>query len=362
MESIASRAYPNLGSLLTNLGYIERYGGATDRKQLEDPWHSLRKAQREDPPPQNSALGTALALFLRNKPLPVARVESAFGRQLVFDLSRSGMLAIENETCSSRFCVLVVAGYLLLVDWPVQTPHGFVSSHVYLGNSSCECVRYLGANPPKGNTLEIGCGTGILCLIASDSAASVTGSDIWGRASHLAHFNMALNRKRIDILFSDLFKRIPAKKYDTIFCNPPWRLAPPTLHYPNPRSRVGAGPDGLDFIRRLLKESVPFLAPNGSLWFPVEFPGDTKGFAFKAEVEAFIARTRCSVTIAQGRQVPVESPAVESAETCLPWNPRRPIAWLKERFLSYYRRRGFTTLYGAFCSVTNDNKKRLTYR
>ena len=75
---------------------------------------------------------------------------------------------------------------------------------------------------------------------------------------------------RITLIESDLYTRLPNKKYDLIITNPPYvdaqamaELPPEYAH--EPAMALGSGEDGLDIVRRILKEAPDHLTPNGAL-------------------------------------------------------------------------------------------------
>jgi release factor glutamine methyltransferase len=84
-----------------------------------------------------------------------------------------------------------------------------------------------------------------------------------------------IDPKRAQIFTSDVFQKIPPKKYDFIFANPPYisrkkieDVQKSVLAY-EPRGALFAEDDGLFYIKQLLAEAPNFLAPNGKLF--IEF-------------------------------------------------------------------------------------------
>lgn len=70
--------------------------------------------------------------------------------------------------------------------------------------------------------LELGCGTGIISVLAAKKGASVTASDINPTAIKNARLNARKNKVKIDVVLSDLFKNIPPQVFDYIIINPPY--------------------------------------------------------------------------------------------------------------------------------------------
>ncbi len=74
--------------------------------------------------------------------------------------------------------------------------------------------------------LEIGCGSGILSLLAFRKNAKVTLTDIDPKAIENASLNFRTNFKdsfnEAEMVQSDVFSNIPQKKFDVIVVNPPY--------------------------------------------------------------------------------------------------------------------------------------------
>lgn len=75
---------------------------------------------------------------------------------------------------------------------------------------------------PNSNVLDIGCGIGIVGIVAAKLfKANVAMSDINKRAISLAKKNIKLNDINAEIYQGYLYKNVPQKKFDVIISNPP---------------------------------------------------------------------------------------------------------------------------------------------
>lgn len=101
---------------------------------------------------------------------------------------------------------------------------------------------------------------------------AVTCTDISGDALQVA----SENRERlglqdqIDLYQADLFKGIPARKYDLILSNPPYvdkqDMDALTIEFQHePELGLASGVDGLVHVKRILKEACDYLADDGSI-------------------------------------------------------------------------------------------------
>ena len=70
--------------------------------------------------------------------------------------------------------------------------------------------------------LELGCGTGLISVIAAKSGAHVVASDLSLLAVENTKHNASQNRVSINIIHSDLFDGIEKMTFDWIIVNPPY--------------------------------------------------------------------------------------------------------------------------------------------
>jgi len=70
--------------------------------------------------------------------------------------------------------------------------------------------------------LELGCGTGLISVVAAHLGATVTAIDLSLKAVENCKLNSNNNDAPVEVFQSDLFKDIPAKKFDWIVINPPY--------------------------------------------------------------------------------------------------------------------------------------------
>ena len=106
--------------------------------------------------------------------------------------------------------------------------------------------------------------------------AKVDAVDLSGQALDLARINRAelgLD-EQVELLEGDLFAPLAGRRYDLIVSNPPYvdardmsELPPEYLH--EPRMALAAGEDGLDIVRRILKEAPQYLEEEGVLMVEV---------------------------------------------------------------------------------------------
>ena len=112
---------------------------------------------------------------------------------------------------------------------------------------------------------------GIACAYAFPEA-QIDITDISLEALDVAQQNIDLHEMNFQVtpMLSDLFNDIPAKQYDLIVTNPPYvdnedmGDLPDEFSY-EPKLALEAGFDGLDIVKRILRDAIDYLSPQGVL-------------------------------------------------------------------------------------------------
>ncbi|MEP7163290.1 MAG: methyltransferase [Ferruginibacter sp.] len=78
--------------------------------------------------------------------------------------------------------------------------------------------------------LELGCGSGLISIVAAKSGANVTATDINPVAVEFLKKNSGQNGVKLQVIQSDLFQRIPKQQFDIIAINPPYYKKQPVTN------------------------------------------------------------------------------------------------------------------------------------
>ncbi len=125
-----------------------------------------------------------------------------------------------------------------------------------------------------GSVLDLCTGSGCLAILASRNFpnARIDAVDISKDALDVAARNVADYglEERITLHRGDLFKPLGDRRYDLIISNPPYVDAKGMADLPpecraEPKLAFDGGADGLDLVRRILKQAGRHLSPEGGL-------------------------------------------------------------------------------------------------
>ena len=119
-------------------------------------------------------------------------------------------------------------------------------------------VRDLARRTPGLRVLDLGCGTGVVGVLAANAGARVVASDLAPEACAAARTNGL-----VDVRRGDLFETLPDERFDLVAFNPPYLTGQPSRH---PLGRALYGGDDLSVIRRFSEEVDAHLTPGGRAW------------------------------------------------------------------------------------------------
>jgi ribosomal protein L3 glutamine methyltransferase len=172
-----------------------------------------------------------------------------------------------------------------------RTPAGYLTREAYLGEHRFyvderviiprsyfleiipEQLNHWLPDPEKvRHVVDVCTGSGCLAILLAHhfEDAKVDAIDLSPDALEVAKINVREHglQKRVTLHESDVFDSVPARKYDVILSNPPYEPsahvdAMPAEFHREPRMSLDGGRDGLDIIRKLLRQARDRLRPHG---------------------------------------------------------------------------------------------------
>lgn len=130
---------------------------------------------------------------------------------------------------------------------------------------------------PRPRVADLGTGSGAIALAIKHRcpSAQVSAVDLSAAALAVARSNGVRLNLDVDWLPGNWFENLAGQRFDLILSNPPY-IAEHDPHMPalrhEPRQALVSGPDGLDDIRRLVRQAPQHLAAAG--WLLLEHGHD----------------------------------------------------------------------------------------
>lgn len=221
----------------------------------------------------DNAWDEAAYLLLHTLHLPPDTLQPFLDARVLAE-ERERFLQIVERRCSDR----VPAAYLTGEAW-LQGHRFLVDPRVIIPRSPISELLAESLEPwvdrPVERALDLCTGSGCLAILTAYAFpdAQVDAVDISPEALEVARSNIALHGMddRVRAVQSDLLNSIPPEQqYDLIICNPPYVNqdsinALPQEYRHEPELALAGGADGMDLVRRILRDAPSRLAENGQL-------------------------------------------------------------------------------------------------
>ncbi len=219
-----------------------------------------------------NAFDEAAWLVLWSLGLPLDDLDAAAGRPVSpEDQARVAALLQQRITTRKPAAYLTHEAWLqgvpFYVDERAIVPRSVIAELLADGTIDA----WLGEQTKR--VLDLCTGNGSLAVLAALAWPEVTvdGADLSGDALAVARINVDRHglQDRITLLQSDGLSTVRAP-YDLILCNPPYvnaqsMAALPAEYRAEPELALAGGADGMDFIRRLLREAPACMAEHAVL-------------------------------------------------------------------------------------------------
>ncbi len=226
-----------------------------------------------------NAYDEAVFMVLEGLSLPIDQLDPYVDARLTLAERRkvADLLHARVETRKPASYLLnkaYIQGIPFYVDERVIVPRSYIGEILFsdlIGGDDFTLVE----DPTEvERVLDLCTGSGCLAILAAQifPEAQVDAVDLSADALEVAKRNVADSgfEDRIALHHGDLFAPLKNRKYDVIITNPPYVDAeamaalPPEFRH-EPEMALASGEDGLDIVRRILKEAPKHLTPEGGL-------------------------------------------------------------------------------------------------
>jgi ribosomal protein L3 glutamine methyltransferase len=218
-----------------------------------------------------SVIDEAAFLILETLHLPVDDINPWLDAKLLAD-EREALQRIIEARVSTR----KPAAYLLKKTYmhgvPFYVDERVIVPRSYIGDVLAQGLPDGPTNPSR--ILDLCTGSGCLAILAHNffPEATIDATDVSADALDVARINVKEHDAgdAITLLQGDLFAPIDSRRYDLILANPPYVAKAETEAFPpeyraEPLIAHVSGEDGLDIVRRIMKDVHAHLNPGGML-------------------------------------------------------------------------------------------------
>ncbi len=167
-----------------------------------------------------------------------------------------------------------IQGIPFYVDERVIVPRSYIGELLFSDLFGGDDMTLVDDPTEVSHVLDLCTGSGCLAILAARTflEAEIDAVDISPDALEVARRNITDNdlAERIRLFQGDLFAPLKNRKYDVILTNPPYvdadaMAALPAEFRAEPALALAGGADGLDIVRRILKEAPKYLTSEGGL-------------------------------------------------------------------------------------------------
>lgn len=222
----------------------------------------------------SNAYDEAAYLLLHTLNLPLDKLDPFLDAKLLPD-EISKVLNIIERRAKERVPAAYLTNeawlgdYRFFVDERVIVPRSFIAE--LIPDQFAPWVQHPDA---VLNILELCTGSGCLAIMLADAFpnAHIDAVDISAEALQVAahNRNVYLMEERIALIESDLYTKLPNKKYDLIITNPPYVNSGAMAMLPDeykhePQLALAGGSDGMDIVRNIIAGAKARLQAHGIL-------------------------------------------------------------------------------------------------
>lgn len=169
---------------------------------------------------------------------------------------------------------IYIHGVPFHVDERVIVPRSYIGELMFSGLFGGDGFNLIDDPQAVDGVLDLCTGSGCIAVLAAGvfANAMIDATDLSAAALEVAAINVRDHdlADRISLHQGDLFAPVKARRYDLIITNPPYVAAAEVAAFApeyaaEPTMAHLGGADGLDLVRRILREAPQHLNPGGAL-------------------------------------------------------------------------------------------------
>jgi len=226
-------------------------------------WPPLR---RQWTPDENDAVDTLLELFIDGHVIPLDRLRKHLSKPFIDAVLETGLAEEDRANLRSKLCLFPCYGKYIVTDR--ASKNTAINQVMWLWAESY-ILGGIVKRTPRRRALDLGTGSGVHAILASDHCECVAAVDINLRALEFARFNAAMNgANNVDFVLSDLFGSVDST-FDLLLANPPY--LPDQATSPGANFWSG-GTGGFDILRRIVYELPTRLDQDGAAHIIALYP------------------------------------------------------------------------------------------
>jgi ribosomal protein L3 glutamine methyltransferase len=226
-----------------------------------------------------TAIDEAAYLILETLHLPVDQIEPFIDARLT-RTEREMLIGLVEKRIKTRKPAAYLTGRTYIqgvpfrVDERVIVPRSYIGEMLFSNLFGGEGFTLIEDVHGVARVLDLCTGSGCLAILAAHifPNAMIDAVELSPDAMAVARLNVAESgfADRITLFEGDLFAPLGDRRYDLIITNPPYVDARTMAELPpefraEPAMALAGGEDGLDIVRRILKEAGRHLTPGGGL-------------------------------------------------------------------------------------------------
>jgi len=222
----------------------------------------------------DNAFDEAAYLLLHTLKLPLDQLDPFLDARLTTDEIQT-LLGLIERRANDRVPVAYLTNEALLSDYRFYVDERVIVPRSFIAELIPEQFQPWVPDPDAVHkVLELCTGSGCLAIMLADAFpnAQIDAVDLSVDALEVANKNVAEYelQDRVTLYQSDLYEKLPTKKYDLIVTNPPYvnsvsMLKLPPEYRAEPQLALAGGDDGMDLVRRIVAGAKERLTTSGVL-------------------------------------------------------------------------------------------------